>query len=88
MDSANEKRGTNMGNEMTFVLWPGDPLGGVVTWGSAGLAMWSLAAALVGCLLGMLRTLDATPRRHPVPPRPRPRRPSSALPEHVLPALS
>ena len=77
-----------MGSEMTFVLWAGDPLGGIVTWGSAGLAMWSLVAALVGSLLGMLRTLDAAPREQPVPPRRRPRRPPPALREQTLPAFS
>jgi len=77
-----------MGNELTVVLWAGDPLQGVVAWGSAGLVMWSLVAALLGSLLGMLRALDARPRRLTVPPRPRPRTPQSALPGPALPALS
>ena len=77
-----------MGNEMTFVLWTGDPLGGIVTWGSAGLAMWSLVAALVGSILGMLRALDAPLRRQPAPPRPRPKRPPSTLPGRAMPAVS
>jgi len=61
-----------MGSEIAFVLWPGDPLLGVVAWGSAGLLMWSLTAALVGSVLGMLHSLESGPRRKPVTPRPRP----------------
>ena len=75
-----------MGSEMTVVLWTGDPLLGVVTWGSAGLIVWSLVAALVGSILGMLRSLDARPQAKPVAPRPRPRMRQSARSDRALPA--
>jgi len=62
-----------MANESVLVFWAGDPLQGVVTLGSAGLIMWSLVAALVGSVLGMLRALESPDRRQePAPRRPRP----------------
>jgi hypothetical protein len=62
-----------MGNEMTLVLWSGDPLQGVVAWGSVGLMMWSLVAALLGSVLGMLRSVEVRRQQRPTAPRPRPR---------------
>lgn len=61
-----------MGTETTLVLWSGDPLQCVVAWGSAGLTVWFLVAALLGSALGILRSLEARPQRKAVARRPRP----------------
>jgi len=77
-----------MESQVTLVLWSGDPLQGVVALGSAGLMMWSLVAALVGSVLGMLHSLEARPQRRPVPPRPRPGTRHSPVSGHAMPAIS
>jgi hypothetical protein len=60
-----------MVNESMLAFWAGDPLQGVVVLGSAGLVVWTLVAALVGSVLGMLRVLESKPRRAPIARRPR-----------------
>jgi hypothetical protein len=61
-----------MVNESMLAFWVGDPLQGVVLLGSAGLVVWTLVAALVGSVLGMLRDLESSNRRVPAPRHPRP----------------
>jgi hypothetical protein len=63
-------------NDPTLAFWAGDPLRGIVMCGSVGLVTWSLVAALVGCILGMLRDLKPVSDRASVP---RPRRPRARL---------
>lgn len=36
-------------------LWPGDPLAGILSFGSGALVAWMLVAALVGMFLAGLR---------------------------------
>lgn len=55
-------------------VWSGDPLAGVVAFGTAGLIGWFLLAALVGSALGLLRELEKPTTRAPQSPKPR-RRP-------------
>jgi len=55
---------------MASLLWLGDPLRGIVVCGSAGLVTWSLIAALLGSLLGILRELDSHSPERPVAPAP------------------
>lgn len=40
-------------------LWPGDPLAGVLSFGSAALVAWILVAAMVGMLLASIREHSA-----------------------------
>ena len=36
-------------------LWPGDPLAGVLSFGSGALVAWMLVAAMIGMLLASIR---------------------------------
>ena len=36
-------------------LWPGDPLAGVLSFGSGALIAWMLVAAMIGMLLAGIR---------------------------------
>lgn len=36
-------------------LWPGDPLAGVLSFGSGALIAWMLVAAMVGMVLASIR---------------------------------
>ena len=60
-------------------LWSPDPLSGVVVWGSAGVLAWTIIAAFVGSLLGILREVEHPRlRRPPQVTLQRPRRPPLA----------
>ena len=61
-------------------LWSGDPLCGVIVWGTGGVIAWTLLAALVGCFLCILRESGhvVQPVPHPPVPTPGSRRPRLA----------